>query len=294
MFPASRRDQGKSLSLLRRDKIGFVRTAEFCFALAMRAVPRRYRFDAALFVTSIAIPLLRRTKPFGEQQRMGFHSPREIALYLLLNALARNGTAFDPPFVVDSYHLLEEARKAGKGVLVIGHHAALTVLMIRFFYDRGLNPVVITPDGELCVPGVLAPARTLQPSPMFLVQLLSALRRGDLVCAMPDRAEHHAGRTIEFTTAAGPIILAPAMIDVASRCGAQVLFTEAKLSGQQLAAKIVAPTQSASSFTDLINEFIAFVRACTGKRPGAQTNPLPAHERDDSVRHEIRFVADQT
>lgn len=284
MFPTSRRDSDKPLGLVPRDEFSFARMAEFCFALAMRAVPRTHRFDAAILVAPTFIPLLRWTKSYREQHRMGFHSHREIALYLLLNALTKNRTAFDPSFVVDGYNHLEQARKTSKGVLVIGHHAALTVLMVRFFHDKGLDPVVITPDSGLRVPGTLTPARTVLPSPMFLVQLRSRLRHGELVCAMPDRAEHHTGgRTKEFTTPTGQIIVAPAMIEVASRCGAEVLFTEAKLSGRQLAVKIVAPTQNASSFAEVVNEFISFVRACTGKRVGVQTNQIPTHEQDNSA-----------
>ncbi len=72
------------------------RMAELCFALAMRIVPRPYRFDAGLLLARAALPLLRKTEAYREQQIKKFHLPREIALHLILNALTKNGTAFDP------------------------------------------------------------------------------------------------------------------------------------------------------------------------------------------------------
>src|SRR6476620_5535435 len=100
--------------------------------------------------------------------------------------------------------------------------------MVRFFYDEGFDPIVITPDERLRVAGTKVTAQTVQPSRMFLIRLRSRLRRGELVCGMPDRGEHHMRRTIEFATAAGQVILAPAIIQVAARCDAEVLFTEVR------------------------------------------------------------------
>jgi lauroyl/myristoyl acyltransferase len=232
--------------------------------MALRIMPRRFRFAAALLLARVTIPLLRSTAAYREQWIKNFHRPHEIVLYLLLNALAKNGTRFDLDIAATGYQHFERAYAKGKGVLVTGHHAALTLLMIRYFYDRGFEPVVITPDDRLCVPGTCVVAETIQPSPMFLVQLRNALRAGKLVCAMPDRAEHHAGRTLEFTTPAGRVIMAPAIIEIAARSGAEVLFTEVRVEGRRLVARIVAPAAASAGITPgLIADFILFVRDCT-------------------------------
>jgi lauroyl/myristoyl acyltransferase len=237
----------------------------------MRVVPRQYRFQAALLVARATVPLFVWTAAYREQRIKNFHRPDEIVLYLLLNALSKNGTRFDLEIVSKGYQHFERAYAKGKGVLVIGHHAALTLLMVRFFYDKGLDPVVVTPDNRLRVAGTSVTAGTIQPSRMFLVHLRSKLREGKLICAMPDRGEHHDGRTIEFTTAAGPVILAPAMIEVAARCGAEVVFTEVRVEGRRLVATIVAPAAS-SMVESIITDFIAFVRECTSdfSRKGAK------------------------
>ena len=237
----------------------FFHVAESCLALAMRLVPRRCRFDAAVFVARAALPLLRRTDAYREQEMIRFDNPHEIALHFILNALTRNGTQFDPVISVNGYEKFEQAYRAGKGVLVIGPHAALTLLMIRHFYDCGLDPIVISPDPQMRVGGTTVTARTVQPSPTFLVKTRSRLRRGELVCAMPDRAEHHGDRTVEFATVKGRVIVAPALMQVAARCGAEVIFTEVHLEGRGLVGTFAAP--STASTDAIIKDFIEFVRS---------------------------------
>src|SRR5947199_4612494 len=51
---------------------GFFHAAEFCFATAMRLVPRRYRFADALLIARAAMPLFSMTYPYRERGRLGF------------------------------------------------------------------------------------------------------------------------------------------------------------------------------------------------------------------------------
>jgi lauroyl/myristoyl acyltransferase len=249
----------------------FVDAAERCFASAMRLVPRRRRFAAAVLVARAALPLLRRTNAYRVQERIGFDGPRELALHFVLNALTRRGTRFDPVIDVKGFEELGRAYAAGRGVLVIGPHAALTLLMVRLFYDRGMDPVVISPDPLMRVGGTGVTARTLQPSPTFLVKTRSSLRRGELVCAMPDRAEHHGARTVEFATANGRVIVAPALTHVAARCGAEVVFTEVHVEGRGLVGTIAAPSAASAGAADaIIKDFMDFVRAREEARSARQ------------------------
>src|SRR3569832_2174380 len=154
----------------------------------MRTVPRQYRFQTVLLLAQATVPLLVRTAAFQEQSIKNFHRPHEIVLFLLLNALTKNGTRFDLEIIAKGYQHFERAFAKGKGVLITGHHAALTLLMVRFFHDKDLDPIVITPDHSLRVPGTSVGAETIEPSHMFLVHLRTKLRAGRLICAMPDRA----------------------------------------------------------------------------------------------------------
>jgi hypothetical protein len=98
---------------------------------------------------------------------------------------------------------------------------------------------------------------------------------------MPDRAEHHAGRTIEFATAVGRVIVAPALMQVAARCGAEVLFTEVHIEdGYKLVGTITAP--SAGTPDTITNEFIEFVQA----RAEARVDALAACSAQGTQRRE--------
>lgn len=246
-----------------------IRAAELCFAAAMRLVPRRQRFRAVMLAADAAAPLLRLTSAYREQELKGFDGPREIALHFMLNALTRNGARFDPVIDVRGLEEFKRAYAAGKGVLVIGPHAALTLLMIRFFYDRGLDPVVVTPDSRMRVGGTTVTARVILPSPMFLVKTRNSLRRGEVVCAMPDRAEHHGARTVEFNTAAGRVIVAPALMHVAARCGARVIFTEVHTEGRSSVVGSISSPRDAFSGEAITREFMEFVQMRAEARAAA-------------------------
>jgi lauroyl/myristoyl acyltransferase len=139
--------------------------------------------------------------------------------------------------------------------------------MVRLFQDRGLDPVVVSPDPQMRAAGTDVTVRTIQPSPTFLVKTLGSLRRGEVVCAMPDRAEHHGARTVEFSTAAGRVIVAPALMHVAARCGARVVFTEVHAEGRRTVAGTIASPADSSSGDAVADEFMEFVRARAEARP---------------------------
>lgn len=239
-----------------------VNAAEFGFATGMRLVPRSWRFGVSLFIAGASLPLFRLTNEYQDQRLKGFDNSREIALHFVLNALSKNGTQFHIPITLRGYEQLESALASGRGVLVMGPHAALTVLMVRLFHDRGLNPIVVTPDARMPISGTSFTARTLLPSPTFLVKIMNALRRGEMVCAMPDRAEHHGERTLEFTTVNGHVIVSPALMRVAAHSEAKVIFTEVHLDGSALVATLASASEGPAGANETITkDFIEFVRA---------------------------------
>lgn len=239
----------------------FARAAEICFAALMRLIPRRQRFGAAVILARAAVPLLRRTSAYRKQLTTKVDGPCEIALHFLLNALTKNGTRFDPSVAVRGYEEFERAYAAGRGVLVTGPHAALNLLMVRLLHDGGFEPVVVSPDPGMRVVGTTVTVRTIQPSPTFLVKTRNSLRRGQVVCAMPDRAQHHGSRTVEFNTAKGKVIFAPALMHVAASCGALVVFTEVHVEGRRLVGTVAAPSSAKVGATGTLTEdFMRFVR----------------------------------
>ena len=235
--------------------------AGLCFALAMRTIPRRRRFGAAVLMARAASPLIRRTEAYREQRKANIDGVYEIALHFVLDTLTKNGTGFDPVIAINGYEALERALAIGKGVLLIAPHTALSLLMVRLLHDAGLDPVVVAVDPQMRVSGTRILAQIVQPSRTFLVETRSRLRDGKLVCAMPDRWDHQEGRTIEFDTANGRVIIAPALMQVAARCGAEVLFVETHFDGHRVVANFASPApESAGSSDAVTRDFIEFVR----------------------------------
>src|SRR5215471_2618145 len=110
-------DRRSSTKVSDRRRRALSRVAEQCFAIVMRVIPRNYRFDVALMLARITVPLFRNSRAYREQEAMKFHRPTEIALHLIMNAMTKNGTWFDPRFEVEGFENFEHAFAAGKGVL---------------------------------------------------------------------------------------------------------------------------------------------------------------------------------
>jgi hypothetical protein len=175
--------------------------------------------------------------------------------------LTKNGTKFDPLLIVDGFDELKRLLATGKGVLLISPHTVLSLLMIRLFHDAQLAPVIITADPQMRVSGTTTRPHILQPSPTFLVVTRTKLRGGKLVCAMPDRGEPTEGRTVEFDTVNGRIILATPLMQVAARCGANVMFLKVHVEERGIVATMVSPSPSSANSADAITgDFIKFVR----------------------------------
>jgi lauroyl/myristoyl acyltransferase len=235
--------------------------AGFWFAMAMRLIPRRKRFRVALLVTRAALPLIRRTEAYREQRQAKVDGIREIALYLILDCLTRHGTTFDPVIKITNYERVERALAADRGVLLISPHTVLSLLLARLFHDAGRHAVIITTDSQMRVGGTILAAETIQPSPTFLVATRNRLRAGRLVCAMPDRTKTCEGRTVEFATSRGRIIIATALIQVAARSKTRVIFSEAHLDERGIVINFAVPSSSSDSAEAITRDFIEFVRA---------------------------------
>ena len=244
----------------------FFHVAGKCVAALIRLLPRRRRFRAAMLLARAAEPFLRGTAPFRLQQRSRVDGAREIAAMMVLHMLTRNGCEFDLDVDVRGWDDFVRACRDGRGVLLASAHAGLGLMLLRLFHEYGLPAVTITGEEEI-IAGTRLVAPTMQPSPTFLVSARNRMRRGDAVCAMLDRHEHHAGHTLEVDTVNGPVIVAPALLHVAAKCGARVAFTEMHVDGDRLAGTVAMAASSDAE--GLTREFAEFVRAQVAARFGA-------------------------
>ncbi|HET9982149.1 MAG TPA: hypothetical protein VFQ38_01115 [Longimicrobiales bacterium] len=262
LLTSRRRDDVSPDAGAPRHRWPLLHLAANALGLSLRIVPRRHRFGAASLVARALRPLLARTTLYREQLRHRVDSLPEIALFRVLDALTRTGTRFDPVMTIDGGEALQAALQSGRGVLVVAPHAMLTTLIVRRLHDMGCAPEVVSADPGMRIDGTRLPARTIQPSPAFLLAVRSRLRAGGVVCAMIDRGEPSEGRTVEFATPGGPVLVADALVRLAVRCGARVVFTTFRLDerGRVVAALASPDAASSGSPEAILGDFAAFVR----------------------------------
>src|SRR5215213_7572379 len=113
-------------------------------ALKLWAVPRRYRFRAAALLARVLTPLVRRTSWYRAQRQLRIDGDREIALYYVLEIMTNSGALFEPVLHVEGAEVLSDALKGEQGVLLVAPHALLSQLIVRYLYDRGDVPTIVS------------------------------------------------------------------------------------------------------------------------------------------------------
>jgi lauroyl/myristoyl acyltransferase len=226
----------------------------------MRAIPRRFRFPAAVMAARALAPLIRHTDSYREQRQLRMDGIMEIALQRALESMTRHGTPFDPVVRYSGTEKLLAAVRKGRGVMIATPHAMLTYLILRHFQELGHSATAIAGDPRFLVSGTSIPARAIRPSPSYLLEVRSRLRRGEIVAAMLDRDQPHPGLTVEFETAYGPVIISTALLRIAVRCNAQVVFAGVRTESGEVVGHYDTPGASSTSVEDITADFIRFVQ----------------------------------
>jgi hypothetical protein len=236
----------------------------------MRLVPRRQRFPAMMLAARAITPLVRRLEALRPRGGTRIDTAGDLAAHFVTHVLTKNGVPYDPVVDFDGYDGFVRAYREGRGLLLASPHAALGLMSIRYNHDHGLRPITITSD-PMRIPGTRILHDTIQPSPSFFVTVRQRLREGRLVGAMLDRVAHHGGRTFEVATVNGPLIVSPALLTLAARCGARVAFIEIHAERGRLAGKLVVATSETAE--GLTREYVEFVRAHVDVRFGGASAP---------------------
>jgi lauroyl/myristoyl acyltransferase len=194
---------------------------------------------------------------YQERARLRTDDLRETALELLLMMLTRHRTAFDRVLHVDG---LEYLPAPGSGAtLIVGPHTMLSTLFIRYLDDAGHDPIVIPADPDQGVPGRRARAHVLSPSPALLLKARRSLEEGRTLAVMIDRGEPER-RSSTVQTSAGPVFVSEALLQLAIRHRARIVFIATRLDqASRIVTRLSAPPRGASSVPDIVAAFADFV-----------------------------------
>ena len=188
-------------------------------------------------------------------------TPPEVALQMVLRTLDRVGTEYDPIVRVHGAEPFAAARDALRGLLMIGPHAALSKLVVRYLCDQEYSPIIVVAD-PMRFGGMRRPPRQIVMSPTFLLRVRTELRAGSIVGAMADHEPDTARRTFEVQTPGGTVLLSDGLIRIAQKCGSAILFIASALSDDGVVHIYLEPPSPASQSVEAIAiDFAAFVHS---------------------------------
>jgi lauroyl/myristoyl acyltransferase len=232
--------------------------------VAIRTLPRSYRFLAAVFLAPLLVPIVRTTTMFGNRRRSVVETPKEIVLYSILNELARAGTEFEARVHVKGLELIEASIGSGKGVLLISARAMLGHAFVRYLVDQGYSVWLVSPDPRSLF-GSKMPVPTLSPGLKYFLEIREHLRKGEIVIATPDRSRATPARTLSVETPEGTVHFATPLIEVALNAKAVVVFMRTWLKGAVVSVELSPSSLSgepdanaiALQYADIIRHHVA-------------------------------------
>jgi lauroyl/myristoyl acyltransferase len=252
----------------------------------MWAVPRRYRFEIARRFTAALTPIVKRTSWYRAHESLGIDGIEEIALYHALNIMTRSGALFDLEMKMEGAEILHAALRNPHGTMIVAPHALLSVSLVRYLHDVGRLPTTVSAAPFVRIYGTRFVTRALQPSSSLLIRLRTALRRGDLVYAMIDEAPRNSARTIQFATSGGPVFVSDALIKLAGRCDARVIFTSARLDQRHIVVTFAAPPTVTGTDISITKSFVNFLETQLerrGRRGRAGDHNPSGNDTDDGA-----------
>jgi hypothetical protein len=231
-----------------------LRFAGIAVAVAFRLVPQRLRFPAAALFARAIEPFIRHTRAYQTRAAMRVDGLRETSLQLVLMLLTRYGTTFDPLVQVAGAEHLPPA--GAVPLLLISPHTMLSLLFPRVLHDRCYDPLLISAD-PIRFYGTTTDGRTLLPSPAMFFEVRRAFRSGGTVMSMIDRGDPERRNEL-FQTAKGPFRVSSALIRLALRSGARIVFFAAKIDpASRVVIHLGAPSHE--GVAGVVNDFVQFV-----------------------------------
>jgi len=235
-------------------------------ALAL-TVPQRHRFAITSRIALAFTPAFKSTPWYRRSQSFGLNDPEEIVLHYLLNLMSNGGALFDLDLKVEGGEVLEAALTRNKGTMIVLPHTLLAMSVCRYLHDRGLVPAIVSAAPFVHIYGTRLRAPALQPAANLFFRLRQNLRNGGVACAMIDESPQSSSRTLTFETSHGPVCISGAVIDLASRCGAEVVFNVARLNERGEIVLTFGDSGSSASADsgDIARRFVEFMQTHRAK-----------------------------
>jgi lauroyl/myristoyl acyltransferase len=231
-------------------------------------------------VATVLTPLARRSSAYRALTRISpVILPADYSLHRVLDTLTRGGTSYPLRVRVEGREVVDEAIARGRGVLIASPHAPLCVPVLAWLDDRAFPIEAVAASDFAWVSG--SDARrvpTLARGPGMMIRVRTRLREGRTVWAMIDRTDPRERRLVRFDTHRGPFMVSDALVKVAVRCGAEVVFLSARADPEHgICASFAAPRPgSAGSVEHITADFADFVRDSirnTAPAKAAATSP---------------------
>lgn len=228
---------------------------------ALAACPRRWRFSAALRLTLLLQPLVRRRSVYPEWRLSQLDSYREETLRFVVNRMSRLGLRFDPEVNVAG------AEKIGVGGVVIASgHFFTNQLMLRWLRDRKRRVSVVMryPPKRPRFPGTDETVEVISPDSNVLVEVRRRVAGGGVVWLVLDSAQPRAKRSSRLETSQGVRYVSDTFMRFVERSGIPLLFCATRLAEDgTVAAEVISPESKGAE--GLHEEFCRFLVARAGK-----------------------------
>ena len=150
--------------------------------------------------------------------------------YEVLALATKLGVEYDPTIGHRGRDALDTALASSAGVLVLGVHAKLNYLAVRYLDDRGMAPHVVATYTDRRIFGRRYMPRYIGIDTRTLLDVRQALRQRSVVIALTDRgtsARHATGVDIEGTR----IYLSNGLAAMAVATNARIVFMHPMLTG---------------------------------------------------------------
>jgi hypothetical protein len=228
------------------------------YARAVGLFPQRLRFSAALWTARALQPLVRRTSVYAARKKLKTDGVRATSLDLVLSALTRYGTRFEPVMTFSGLELLEgvDARCPS---LFVGPHTMLSHLIYRRAHDCGLAATGIS-STPFRISGTRKEAPALIPSRTMLVRARDVFAGGGTIFAFIDRKGKER-RCQTVVTSRGNFLISTALLEIAVRQRVRVVFMAVTVDEQwRVMASLEKPAQDSSTTIEvLLHQFGGFI-----------------------------------